>query len=145
MLERRRPLPAGRYWADLIEGKRAFFDVWAQQYGTAGVLHGEVSEHFEPTGSEPARDFVIFTTTEETVWPDADMGFAPSIAGPEIRSSSDTVQRPAPEKDPIDKLTDIAEGVTGRISTAFAAVLVVLVAGVAVAVFAGARKAPRRR
>lgn len=144
MIERRRPLPAGRYWADIFR-PNVYWDAWVQMYGQAGKIHGEVSEHFPGVEGSPDRDFVIFTTSEELPWPDADMKVTPSVAGPDVHSSSDTVQRPDPEKDPIGKITDIAEGVTGKLNTAFTAVLVVLVAGVAIAVLSRARKAPRTR
>jgi hypothetical protein len=145
-LERRRPLPAGRYWADIFAPRNAF-DAWVQMANSRGAIHGEVSEHFEATDGAPEHDFVIFTTNTDLVWPDADMGFSPNVAPPNIKSSADTVQRPPPEPGAIDQISEAAAEWNRKVNTAMTAVLVLLVAGAAVAIFrrtAPSKSAPRK-
>ena len=140
-LERRRPLPAGRYWADIFAPRNAF-DGWVQMAASRSAIHGEVSEHFEATDGAPEHDFVIFRTNTELVWPDAEIGFAPNVAPPNITSSADTVQRPPPEPNAVDQLSDMASDFNKKVSTAITAVLVLLVAGAGLAIFR--RAAPKR-
>jgi hypothetical protein len=111
-----------------------------------GAIHGEVSEHFDAAGGAPEHDFVIFTTNTELIWPDTEIGFAPNVAPPNIKSSADTVQRPPPEPGAIDQISDIADDFTKKVNAAVTTVLVLLVAGAAVAIFrrtAAPRKSAR--
>jgi hypothetical protein len=103
-LERRRPLPPGRYWADVVERNRIAFEAWARV--NAASVSVEATEHAEPSDGAPARDWVLFVTTAELVWPDAILGFAPNIAEPAVHSSSDVIQRPPP---PVDMTTSLTE------------------------------------
>jgi hypothetical protein len=140
-LERRRPLPAGRYWADIFAPRNAF-DGWVQMAASRGAIHGEVSEHFEEAAGAPEHDFVIFTTNTDLVWPDADIGFAPNVAPPNVQSSADTVQRPPPEPSAIDQISEAAAEWNRKVNTAMTAILVLLVAGAGLAIFR--RAAPRK-
>lgn len=123
--EMRRPLPAGRYWADIFPQNRIAFDAWVNVAGAAGAIHGEVSEHFDARDGAPEHDFVIFTTNRELVWPDADMGFAPNVAGPDVHSSEDTVQKPPPTPSAADQLSAGLESVGKAVVLGVAAVAAV--------------------
>lgn len=126
-IERRRPLPVGRYWIDVFESSRTMWETWLRVAGGANV-RVEHTEDFPANDGGPARQFVIFATTAETMWPDAEMGFAPNVAGPEVQSSSDTVQRPDPPK-PIDyslpTLSNVSSGMTTALTFVGVSILAV--------------------
>lgn len=105
-IERRRPLPAGRYWIDVFQPNRVAWEIWSTAMKNVGRLTIEHTESFEPTeGEESARDFLIFSTDAETVgWPNR-LG-SPTIAGKEIQSSADTVQRPDAPLEPLDAISE---------------------------------------
>lgn len=137
MLERRRPLPAGRYWLDVFEPKRITWEVWQRvmsrdEPDSPAPMRVEVTEHFDSDGSSPSRDFVIFRTARETVWVE-DLG-SPTVAGEDIHSSADTVQRPDPEPDPLDAIREGAKGVAGSVGTATMVVAGVVAVGLAVGI-----------
>ncbi|MDD5012766.1 MAG: hypothetical protein PHQ66_03945 [Candidatus Nanoarchaeia archaeon] len=119
-IERRRPLPAGRYWIDVFQPNRAYWEIWSTAMKHAGRLTIEHTESFEATdGEETARDFVIFSTNAETIgWPDR-IG-SPTIAGKEIQSSADTVQRPDAPLEPLDALSETLGDVKQGAKTAVA-------------------------
>lgn len=102
-LERRSPLPAGNYWIDLLGDNREAFRDWRTVNAFTVKVRG--SESFPNEGK--GRDWVRFEVTEPTPWDAKRFGF-PNIIRPGevITSSADTVQRPDPEKDPLDKLGD---------------------------------------
>lgn len=137
-IERRRPLPPGRYWVDVFAsntGLAAWFSAMSQMNRVV-VEH---SEHFEPIDGAEAREFVIFSTATEVLWPDEVVKVAPNVAGPKIKSSADTVQRPDPEKDPLDNLpkgSDLAAAVK---------VVGVALGGIAVALLVASLARARRR
>lgn len=101
-LERRNPLPPGRYWIDLfpspVDGKpdgREHFAEWSDRHNDA--VHVETTQSFD---SDPPRTFVIFKTFKDLPW-GQEMGTVvgfPTIAGKEVQASEDTVQRPPPEE-----------------------------------------------
>ena len=104
MLERRRPLPVGRYWADVFPQNRPAWSAWIDMQTKSGNARIESTSHDEGSGGAPEHDWVLWTTSVETIWPDDVMGFAPNVAGAEVTQSSDTVQRPDPEKPTSDKI-----------------------------------------
>lgn len=130
-LEKRRPLPAGRYWIDVFPQHRPKWDAYVAVMAQRGSLGVETTQYFEPVDGAPEHTFVIFRTKEELVWPDDEMGFAPNVAGPEIQSSDDTVQKPDPAPDPLKQLNDWGNafskvlGVVVGVSLVAAAVVVV--------------------
>jgi hypothetical protein len=96
MIERRNPLPVGRYWIEV-----------SQDPVPLGTWRGFLSAfpefvHVDQTEEDDASTFAIFTTSKALVWPDG-IG-APNIADPTIKSRADTVQRPDPEPDFIDTI-----------------------------------------
>lgn len=126
-LERRNPLPAGRYWQDFFGKQRQFFINWREQ----AKPHVKVlsTEAHEATDQSEPRDWVLFETDAPLPWDAAQLGF-PTIAGPQVQSSSDTVQRPDPEPTPTGK--DLMREVT---STALALVIAGVVTHVIVSKF----------
>lgn len=102
-LERRSPLPKGMYWLDVIGEKRPAFIDWRTV--NAATVKVRSTESFDDP--KPGRDWYKFEVLAPTAWDAKRFGFPNIIAaGDNINSSSDTVQRPDPEKDPLDKLGD---------------------------------------
>lgn len=119
-LERRSPLPAGLYWLDVLGEKRPAFIDWRTV--NAETVKVRSVESFEDP--KPGRDWYKFEVLKPTAWDAKRFGF-PNIIKPgePINSSSDTVQRPDPEKDPLDKLGDAlgdAGGMSSRLIQAVA-------------------------
>lgn len=108
-VERRRPLPAGRYWIDITPKDRKAWDIWRDGMKDIPSVTIEKTEHFEagesgwnPFGEGdlpeyPERDFVIFSLSSPNLaWEAAGLK-SPTIAPAEIQGSADTVNRPPPE------------------------------------------------
>jgi hypothetical protein len=123
-LERRSPLPVGLYWIDVIGENRAAFQAWRSVQ--AAEVKVRASEQFD---DGPGRDWIKFEVLKPAAWDAKRFGFPNTIApGEVVTSSADTVQRPDPEKDPLDKLDDALSsggGLTARL------VEIVAVGGVA--------------
>lgn len=94
-IERRRPLPVGRYWADIFPQNRPAFEAWRNVNATRARL--EATEFKEGSGGAPDHDWVLFSTSAETLWPDDVLGFAPNRADSSVATSDDTAQKPPPE------------------------------------------------
>lgn len=110
-LERRNPLPEGRYSIMVIgPADIAAFNEWLVL--SRHSVNVEVTEPIAPTSLESAlnvKEFVIFNVTEPVIFESKRFGF-PDKAGPEIKSSADTVQ--APDLPSSDETTaDIATGI----------------------------------
>lgn len=128
------PLPKGRYWLDLIGPEHiAAFEggVKGLNEAHAGLVHVIATTHHaadenqeqNQTGRSwlqvvldsagaivwgegqptPERDWALFETTAPAIWDFEAIG-VPTIAAANIKAEGDTVQRPDPEKDPLDKL-----------------------------------------
>jgi hypothetical protein len=121
-LERRNPLPAGRYWQDFFGDQRQKFRNWREQ----ARPHVKVlaTEAHEATDQSKPRDWVLFETDTPLPWDAVALGF-PTIAGPAVTSSADTVQRPDPEPafDPLKAVT-----AAGLVSTVALGVISAVVA-----------------
>ena len=117
-VERRNPLPAGRYWVDIFEPQRVAFETWR------AVNKDSVKvEVTETHGSNPPREFFIFNVVERVAvpggtttieipvqWDSVTFGF-PSVAGRDIKSSADTVTRPDLPKDATDQISDALDSI----------------------------------
>lgn len=132
MIERKRPLPIGRYWVDVSARNRIAWDAWVKFNGEAQRAHGEVAQHFEAADGAESRDFYIFNTTEPTVWPDAELGFAPNVAGPEIKSYEDVIQKPPPAE-PLDPFRGVGDAIGKGLGLLAGAVVVVALVAAALA------------
>lgn len=122
-VERRNPLPAGRYWID-ISKEPVPLGTWQ---GFLSAFHGFV--HVDTTEEDDAFAFSIFTTSKALVWPDG-IGY-PTIAGPNIKSRDDTVQAPDPEPDLTDQIPTVKQLVSGVGDTVK---IVAVVVGIIIAV-----------
>jgi hypothetical protein len=93
VLERRQPLPPGRYWitvtsSDSAPERMTHFLQWAESNAQTVIV-----DKREPLGGNVNGLFAIFTVLQPTTWDARQFGF-PNVAGPEIQTSADTVQRP---------------------------------------------------
>jgi hypothetical protein len=140
---RTNPLPVGKYWVDVFTPQEAAFQNWLQR-NKANVAV-TTTESFDPVGDFPGRVWRLFDVRAPVTWEGP--GF-PSIAGPGVTSSADTSDRPAPEKDPTDKLADymkqLADEAEKAKKTIFwvGAAAVVLVGGALVVYYLPRRSAP---
>lgn len=98
---RTNPIPAGRYWLDVFTpspaghaDSEAVFSRWlGENFGRVVV---RTTETFP---GPPLRNWYLFEVlagATPTAFPFVALGF-PTKAGPEVKSSGDTVQRPPPE------------------------------------------------
>lgn len=100
-MERANPLPPGKYWVDVFPPNMDAFSAWTVK--NAATVHVDASESFSGStdNDPPPRDWWLFTVSAPTTWEGP--GF-PTIATPDIHSSSDTVQRPPPTPNPLDQI-----------------------------------------
>lgn len=126
------PLSPGRYWVDVIGDKQiatfaggvkglneahpGLIRIVSSTYHTANETR-EYAESPDLTGmlvqlweglagqieDTPSRAWVLFEVTAPAIW-DFDVMGTPTIAGETVKTEADTVQRPPPEEDPLDKL-----------------------------------------
>lgn len=148
-LERRRPLPAGRYWLDVTPLHKSKWEMWRNAMAKVDSVKIEKTEHFDtieeqsnPLGegtvpAAPEHDFVIFsTTTPNVAWEVAGLP-SPTIAPANITTSADTADRPPPEPSVLEQLSSAAAGIGTSAKVG-------LGVGVAVVVVVGAYALTRR-
>ena len=98
-IERRNPLPIGRYWVDVFDSKESAFQNWLKAHkAEVQVISAET---FEPVDNYEGRVWRLFKVTAPVQWEGPGL---PTIAGPDVNSSADTGQRPPKEKDPLDTI-----------------------------------------
>lgn len=92
-LARKNPLQPGRYWQDLFGAMLPRFEAWAGENRDAVDVVS--TQSFD---SDPPRTWVLFEVRApfQVDWPQAELGF-PTLAGEDVESSDDTVQKPPPE------------------------------------------------
>jgi hypothetical protein len=101
VLERRNPIPTGRYWIDAM-GNAAIDKLDAWLVANKATLRLATSE-YDPgeagafTNPMPAQ-FVIFEVLSPT--PANGLPAYPNVATPSVQTRADTVQRPEPEEMP---------------------------------------------
>ena len=115
-VERRRPLPEGRYWFDVVPSRRTQWETWLEGMKTVPSVTIEHSEHIDAVSGipgipdAPEREFVIFSLKAPNVaWEAAGLA-SPTIAPASVQSAADTVSRPEPEPDLIDQAKAAAAG-----------------------------------
>jgi hypothetical protein len=100
---RTQPLPPGRYWLDVQSAQLDPFRSWvASNPGAVTIEHSEAA---------PSLTFFIFRTSKPMRFDQRSFGF-PSVAGPEINTANDTVQRPpvpTVKSEVIDPLVDAVQ------------------------------------
>lgn len=116
-LERRRPLPAGRYWLDVMPATKEKWDMWRAAMANVESVKVETTEHFPAQTGIPGvpdtleRDFVIFTLTAPNVaWQVVGLP-SPTIAPKSVTTSADTGDVPPPEPGPLEQLGQAAAGI----------------------------------
>lgn len=136
-IERTNPLPVGKYWVDVFAPQEVAFQGWLQK-NKANVIVTS-TESFDAVGDYPSRNWRLFEVNAPVMWEGP--GF-PTIAGPNVKSSTDTADRPAPEPDVIDKLKGLGGDAASSVKTAMivGGMVLVVVAGVLVAYYAPPRR-----
>lgn len=133
-VERQNPLPAGRYWVDVFQNDSDTFGAWLSS--NKATVRVRTTEHFD---SDPARDWYLFEVSVPTPWHGP--GF-PTIAGPNVTTSSDTAQRPDPPPFATEQIEQILAGEKRALTTAvWVGVGLIAVVGGALIVY----YAPRRK
>ncbi len=100
-VERSKLLPAGFYWVDVFGASRTGFHQWLKD--NAGQV--KVRKTVSHDDVEPPREWYLFEVLLPAVWlPATEYGFPTKATA--ATEEGDTVQRPDPEKDPLDKIGD---------------------------------------
>jgi hypothetical protein len=137
-LERRSPLPVGRYWQDIFAKQARDWDLWVQpkiadgsvkivkfEYFRADPLHDGswLPDVLKPdsAGTIAARSWLLFDVVRPVAWPATKLGY-PTIADQTIQSSSDTAQVPAGPT-PLEEIGDAITGVLKPVAYVAGAVL----------------------
>ncbi len=101
VLERRNPVPTGRYWISVI-GNPAIdkLDAWLVEHKDSVRL---TASEFDPGeagafANPVPQQFVIFQLLKPT--PLNGLPVYPNVATPDVQTLADTVQRPEPEEMP---------------------------------------------
>lgn len=146
-LERRNPVPPGVYWQDFwrppvggasIEG----FEKWLRDNAATVKLRQSV---FHGAGPDPLKAFVegawtlspvlaaaanlapdtgqerlwaLFEVLKPTPWDSKQFGFPTIAPKGTATQEEDTVQKPPPEKDPLDQVDDALKGVGSAVKVA---------------------------
>lgn len=127
-LERRRPLPAGRYWIDVLASDLELWTVWSSVMMKLDHLKVITTESYDAVGGAEARDFIIFETSAETIgWPEK-LG-SPTIAAKNVTSSADVTNKPDA---PLDVTDQVAASLDSMKTGAKAAIGVGVAIGVVV-------------
>lgn len=134
-LERRRPLPPGRYWLDVTEKHRTKWETWRNAMASIRSVTIELVEHRDASNipgipATQESDFVIFSLTEPNIAYEAVGLPDPTIAGAEIQTSDDTAMMPPPSPTVGEQLEQFA----GKVSSGAKVTLGVVVVGGIVAV-----------
>ena len=113
------PIPVGVYWVDAIgEPAQAELSAWLEAWALPRLVDVVRSEYspggwLEGLGGVPSSEWVLFEVTAPVPrWTGATGLGLPTVA-PRGRATQkgDTVQRPPPEKDPLDTLGETTLGV----------------------------------
>lgn len=134
-LERRSPLPAGRYWQDIFQKQSRDFETFMNGEVQAGRVEIIKVERFnadplhdgswlpaplqpDNAGTIPERTWVLFRVKSPIAWDAVKFGF-PTIADEKVASSADTATNP-PGPSPSDEIADAAKKVVGPVATLLA-------------------------
>lgn len=105
-IERRNPIPPGRYWIDTFDPDIGDFAEWAKNSPQVSVIASELHDD-----EKPKRQWVLFAVKEPgAVFEATKFGF-PTIAGEDVKSSDDTVQKPEVKQPELADLVESAKGV----------------------------------
>lgn len=125
-LERKSPLPVGRYWQDIFEKQARDWSEWVLPKLEAGTVKIVREEFFRAdplrsgewlpdvlrpgTGEIRERSWFLFDVLSPVDWPATKLGF-PTIATPDVKTSADTAINP-PGPTPLEEIGDAVKGVT---------------------------------
>lgn len=104
-LERRNPLPPGRYWQDILLGKQPMFEIWLRKYKGTVILE-ERTENPNADNIESSTTTFLFRTTAPVQWDQKNWGY-PTKAGANVQTQSDTVDKPKPTPSFTEQLSSI--------------------------------------
>lgn len=132
-LERRNPLPIGRYWQEVVElpdkpDARAKFANWLSRNKTS--VHAESTE--DHSDEDPPGVFYVIVVTAPTIWEGP--GY-PTIASTTVKSRDDVVRKPDPTPSVADQVSGIADKTTEGIASGLKVVAVIAAAALAVFFF----------
>lgn len=108
VLMRQNPLPVGRYWIDVFGDNRDKMFAWAN--ANSAAIKTEDTESFDATSDFPARDFYIFSVLAPVPWDGVTFGY-PTVADSSVKSSDDTVQKPA-----VESTSEILQGAADTVT-----------------------------
>lgn len=101
-LERQDPVPVGRYWVDVFDVgvRKQTWDNWLESKNLDKQRVRLLNhEHFDDSWTDwndSDRDWYLFEVLEPVSWGiQKEVGW-PTIAGPEVQTSDDTVSKPDP-------------------------------------------------
>lgn len=100
-LQRKSPLPVGRYWVDCDVKLQPTLDTYFRD--NAANVQVETTQDIPATSDHPAREFYIFNVKAPVPWNAVTFGF-PTIATAAVQSAQDTAQEPPPPPDPMVQL-----------------------------------------
>ena len=124
-IERRNPLPVGRYWQDIFSKQEPAWLEWFSTNTQSGSVKVEKAERFfadplrdgswlpeslkpESAGTIADRTWFLFQVLKPVDWPAVKLGF-PTIADQTVHSSADTADNPpgpSPSQEVGQVLTD---------------------------------------
>ena len=112
MIERRSPLPVARYWITAFGDKEPLLAAFLKTQSSAGFLRVTITEHIDETSDHPPGSFFVFVVKQPNAvpWAGSLFGF-PNLAGADIRTLADTVDRPDKPQDGLDSLGDVLQKV----------------------------------
>lgn len=125
-LERRSPLPVGRYWQDIFGKQARDWSDWVLPKLDDGSVKIVREEFFRADplrsgewlpdvlrpgpGVIPERSWFLFDVVRPVDWPATKLGF-PTIATSDVKTSADTAVNP-PGPSPLEEIGDAVKGVT---------------------------------
>lgn len=117
-MQRKNPLPPGRYWIFIQKQSLDIFELWLKKNADIVTVEKREDSGGMRPFVNPNESYFIFNVKEATIWPRG-VGF-PNIADSATKQAADVVQRPpAPTvKDVITDIEKTAAEAAGDVVTA---------------------------
>jgi hypothetical protein len=93
-MQRKNPLPPGRYWIFIQKQSLDIFELWLKKNADVVTVEKREDSGGMRPFLNPNESYFIFNVKEASIWPRG-VGF-PNIADAETKQASDVVQRPPP-------------------------------------------------
>lgn len=100
-IERKNPLPVGKYWVDVFDPHINDFKDWLDKNKDSVII--DKQEYYIARDNYPQRNWYLFHNTAPVDWQGP--GF-PTIAEQETHTSEDTAQKPPPEPSGVEVIED---------------------------------------